>query len=213
MPRAALAYLPSPASPRPARSCPQPRRKHHNPFSRYPNVQPKPRLGVKNYAPQNAPSFTLKTHANPPRITPVADKSVVGCSVAAERGLIGPPSFTTRSGEAYFWSGLGRGGAETAAGVARRGGGTTLEMFIESRGINMPVWDAANPASIKAWQDVSRVYASSASGEVRAVVGSNLRHGNIWQSVELPALQRNPNVSRVIQVNPTTGAESVLWGR
>jgi hypothetical protein len=50
-------------------------------------VQPKPRLGVKNYAPQNAPSFTLKTHANPPRITPVADKSVVGCSVAAERGL------------------------------------------------------------------------------------------------------------------------------
>lgn len=86
-------------------------------------------------------------------------------------------------------------------------------MFIESRGINMPVWDAANPASLRAWQDVSRVYASSASGEVRAVVGSNLRPGNIWQSVELPALQRNPNVSGVIQVNPKTGAESVLWGR
>jgi hypothetical protein len=85
MPRAVLAYLPSPASPRPARSCPQPRRKHHNPFSRYPNVQPKPRLGVKNYAPQNAPGLTPKTHANPPGITPVAEEAVVGCSVAAER--------------------------------------------------------------------------------------------------------------------------------
>jgi hypothetical protein len=84
MPRAALAYLPSPASPRPARSCPQPRRKHHNPFSRYPSVQPKPRLGVKNYAPQNAPGLEPETRANPPEITPVAENAVVGCSVAAE---------------------------------------------------------------------------------------------------------------------------------
>lgn len=75
----------------------------------------------------------------------------------------------------------------------------------------MPVWDAANPASIKAWQDLSRVYASIASGEVRAVVGSNLRPGNVWQTVELPALQSNPNVTRIIQGNPTTGAETVIW--
>jgi hypothetical protein len=47
-------------------------------------VQPKPRLGVKNYAPQNAPGLTLKTHANAPGITPVAEDAVVGCSVAAE---------------------------------------------------------------------------------------------------------------------------------
>ncbi|MDO7837515.1 hypothetical protein Q4610_20965 [Sphingobium sp. HBC34] len=137
----------------------------------------------------------------------------------AERGAIvgteafGPASFTTKSGEAYFWSGLGRGGAETAAGVARNGGGTTLEMFIESRGIQMPVWDAANPSSVKAWQDVSRVYASSASGEVRAVLGSNLRPGNIWETIELPALRANPNVSRVVTVNPATRAEATLWGR
>jgi Tuberculosis necrotizing toxin len=87
MPRAALAYLPSPASPRPARPCPQPRRKHYNPFSRYPSVQPKPRLGVKNYAPQNAPGLEPETHANPPGITPVAEDAVVGCSVAAESNV------------------------------------------------------------------------------------------------------------------------------
>jgi DNase/tRNase domain of colicin-like bacteriocin len=92
MTRAALAYLPLPASPRPARSCPQPRRKHLNPFSRQPGVHGKPRQGVKNWTPQNAPGLSPKTHANPPRITPVADKSVVGCSVAAERvgATLGP---------------------------------------------------------------------------------------------------------------------------
>jgi A nuclease of the HNH/ENDO VII superfamily with conserved LHH len=85
MTRTALAYLPLTVSPRPPQVRPQPRRAYHNPFSRYPSVQPKPRLGVKNYAPQNASGLTSKTHANPLGITPVADKPVVGCSVAAER--------------------------------------------------------------------------------------------------------------------------------
>lgn len=127
--------------------------------------------------------------------------------------VFGPPSFSPGAGKSYFWSGLGPGGANTAGGVARSGGGTTLEMFIESRGIQMPVWDAANPASIKAWNDVSRVYAGGASGEVRAVLGNNLRPGNTWQTVELPALQANPNVTRIITVNPTIKAETVFWSR
>jgi RES domain-containing protein len=87
MTRVALAYLPRPASPRPARSCPQPRRKHLTPFSRHPVLRPKPRLGVKNLWPQYAPGLALETHANPPGITPVAEEAVVGCSVAAERGV------------------------------------------------------------------------------------------------------------------------------
>lgn len=154
-----------------------------------------------------------------PLTVPVATGTGVAVLGAVERGAVRagevfrPPSFSAGPGKSYFWSGLGPGGAGTAAGVARSGGGTTLEMFIESRGIKMPVWDAANPASIKAWQDVSRVYASSASGEVRAVLGNNMRPGNIWQSVELPALKANPNVTRVITVNPTTKAETVLWSR
>jgi Restriction endonuclease fold toxin 7 len=88
MPRSALAYLPIPAPRRPVELRPEPRRKHLTPFSRYPRVQPKPRLGVKNYAPQNAPGSTPKTHANPPGITPVAEDAVVGCSVAAESATV-----------------------------------------------------------------------------------------------------------------------------
>jgi hypothetical protein len=93
MSAAALKYLPIQALPRPADARPQPRRKHHNPtstrlstcFSRYPSVQTKPRQGVKNWTPQNAPGLSPKTHANPPGITLVAEQAVVGCSVAAER--------------------------------------------------------------------------------------------------------------------------------
>ncbi|MGL6349330.1 MAG: EndoU domain-containing protein [Aeromonas sp.] len=87
---AALAYLPIPASPRPAESRPRTRQARHNPFSRYPRLHPKPRQGVKNRALRYAPGLTLKTHANPPGITPIAEEAVVGCSVAAES--IGGPS-------------------------------------------------------------------------------------------------------------------------
>jgi hypothetical protein len=97
MTRSALAYLPRPASPRPADARPQPRRRHLNPFSRYPAVRPKPRLGVKNWTPQNAPGLCPKTHANAPGITPVAEEAVVGCSVAAESEILtGGMSYTGR---------------------------------------------------------------------------------------------------------------------
>lgn len=136
---------------------------------------------------------------------------LVGTVHAAEK--LGPPSLMTNSGEAYFWSGLGRGGATTATGSARAGGGTTLEMLLEARGIKMPMWDAPNPASVAAWRDASAQFARGTSGEVRAVLGDSLRPGNIWQTVEMPALQANPNVTRIIRVNPSTGAESVIWTR
>jgi len=83
---AALAYLPIPASPRPAQPRQQPRRINASPFSRQPRVHPKPRQGVKNFAPRYAPGRVFKTHANPPGIIPVAAEPAVWCSVAAERG-------------------------------------------------------------------------------------------------------------------------------
>ena len=84
MPRAALAYPPIPASPRPAQPRLRTRRKRHNPFSRQPGVHGKPRQGVKSRAPRYAPGPALKTHENPPEITPVAAEAAVGCCVAAE---------------------------------------------------------------------------------------------------------------------------------
>ncbi|WP_294989962.1 hemagglutinin repeat-containing protein [uncultured Stenotrophomonas sp.] len=119
----------------------------------------------------------------------------------------------TRRSEAYFWSGLGPGGYNVAAGVAAGKGGTTLEMLIDSRNISLPVWDSANPASIKAWQDVSAAYAQNASGTVRAVVGPNLRPGNIWENFELPALKQNMKVDKIMTVDPATGKETLIWSR
>lgn len=144
------------------------------------------------------------------RLMPVPGKVPAAIPLAP---ALGPPSLMTNSGAAYFWSGLGRGGATTAAGSARAGGGTTLEMLLKARGIKMPAWDATNPASVAAWRDASAQFARGASGDVRVVLGDSLRPGNLWQTVEMPALQANPNVSRIIRVNPSSGAESIIWSR
>lgn len=48
----------------------------------------------------------------------------------------------------------------------------------------MPDWDFNNPESMKAWDLASGFYAEQVSGEVRAVVGSDLRKGNIWENAE-----------------------------
>lgn len=118
----------------------------------------------------------------------------------------------TKPDEAFFWSGRSkdaagktRGGPEDAARIARENGGTTLETLIEERGIKMPDWDPTNPASIKAWENLSADYAAGASGKVRAVIGKDLRPGNIWETRELPALMSNPKVTRIVTIDPASG--------
>lgn len=81
------------------------------------------------------------------------------------------------------------------------------------RGIKMPAWDATNPAVVKAWQDISAEYASGVSGAVRAVIGQSLRSGNVWETAELPALMKNPNVDEIITIDPVTVAEKVIYLR
>lgn len=94
MTRAALVYLPIPASPRPAPPRPRTRRIDTSPFSRQRRLHPKPRQGVKNWTARYTPGPASKTHANPPGITQVTAQAVVGFSVAAERGALSP--FTER---------------------------------------------------------------------------------------------------------------------
>ena len=121
----------------------------------------------------------------------------------------------TKPNEAFFWSGRtnGIGGAEAAGQIAQAKGGTTLEMLIENRNIDMPAWDATDPNVVQAWKDISADYASGASGTVRAVIGENLRPGNVWETSELPALMNNPNVNQIITIDPATGAEKVIFVR
>jgi filamentous hemagglutinin len=91
--------------------------------------------------------------------------------------------------------------------------GTTLETLIEQNGIQMPAWDASNPAVVQAWQNISAQYAAGASGSVRAVIGSNLRPGNVWETAELPTLMSNPNVTQITTIDPATGASKVIFTR
>jgi hypothetical protein len=77
----------------------------------------------------------------------------------------------------------------------------------------MPAWDPSKPAVMKLWEDVSTEYALQVKGEVRAVVGRELRPGNIWETKELPALMANPNVTQITIIDPETLIETVIFTR
>lgn len=77
----------------------------------------------------------------------------------------------------------------------------------------MPERDFNNPSSMDAWDMESDAYVEQVSGEVRAVVGAELRPGNIWENVELPRLMENPNVTKITIIAPKTGIEIVVFER
>ena len=86
-------------------------------------------------------------------------------------------------------------------------------MLLDKRGVAMPPWDASNPDTVKKWQDVSENYARGCSGTVHAVVGKDLRPDNVWENKELPALKNNPAVTKIVQIDPQTRAETVIFQR
>ena len=77
----------------------------------------------------------------------------------------------------------------------------------------MPEWDFNTPSSVTAWEEASNVYVEQVSGEIRAVVGSELRPGNIWENIELPRLKVNPNVTKVTTIDPKTGIKKIIFER
>ena len=116
---------------------------------------------------------------------------------------------------AFFWPGRtdGIGGMDVAKKIAKNKGGVTLESTIDDTNIVMPEWDFNTPSSVTAWEEASNVYAEQVSGEIRAVVGSELRPGNIWENIELPRLKANPNVTKVTTIDPKTGVEKIIFER
>jgi hypothetical protein len=144
--------------------------------------------------------------------------SIASATADAEAGLSGVGGaknigVSAPSDRAYFWSGLGSGGPTVAGDVASSGRGMTLEQIAATRGIELPVWDASNPATVDAWYEASRAFADGAGGTVHVVLGDSLRPGNIWETVELPALKANDKVTKIFKINPDTGAETILFSR
>ena len=140
---------------------------------------------------------------NPTQYTPVAGQPLLTPS----------GSFATAPNSAYFWSGLGRNGDTIAANIAGQNGGITLETLMLQRGISLPSWDATNPLVVQAWRNASGTYASAASGDVRVVLGPQVRSDSVWNTIEYDALRNNPNVTRIIQVDPVTGRQTILYRR
>ena len=128
----------------------------------------------------------------------------------------------TERDTAYFWSGchkmdeLGNvvsNGDVVATDIAKSKNGVTLESTIRDREIELPAWDFDNPDSIKAWEEASSAYAEQVSGDVKAVIGENLRDGNIWENIELPRLMENPNVTSITTINSETMEENAIFNR
>lgn len=121
----------------------------------------------------------------------------------------------TEPNKAYFWSGKsnGVGGADTATSIAKKNGGVTLETTLESQGIKIPEFNINDPAAVEAWQRASTTYASQASGGVRSIVGSSINPNGIWNTFELPALMANPNVTKIILIDPKTLVETIIFTR
>ncbi|MBU8809937.1 hypothetical protein KL953_13705 [Mycolicibacterium goodii] len=127
----------------------------------------------------------------------------------------------TEADTAHYWSGrdangvgVGPDGSGIAERIADGANGTTLEMTLERNGIHpLPAWNRHDPESVRFWEDASAAYAENARGNVTAIVGSDLRPGNIWQTVEIPRLMENPNVTRIVQIDPDTGKSTELFSR
>ncbi|TDZ78254.1 hypothetical protein DE4585_04091 [Mycobacteroides salmoniphilum] len=122
---------------------------------------------------------------------------------------------------AHFWSGrdasgigVGPDGSGIAERIADGSGGGTLETTLVKNGVDpLPVWNRHDPVSVQFWEDASRAYAENTNGEVTAVIGSDLRPGNIWQNVEIPRLIENPGVAKIEQIDPDTGKSTIIFSR
>jgi len=165
----------------------------------------------------NKPPIEIAEPKNPPIELPISsnryskiDFTQTDFDVELIRGRL-----KTDPDTAFFWSGQtdSIGGMDVAKKIAKNKGGVTLESTIDDTNIVMPEWDFNAPSSVTAWEEASNVYAEQVSGEIRAVVGSELRPGNIWENIELPRLKANPNVTKITTIDPKTGVEKIIFER
>lgn len=121
----------------------------------------------------------------------------------------------TQVDKAFFWSGKtnGYGGAERALEIAQSHQGITLEGLLELHNIKLPEYDFFDESIKEIWKQVSEELAKRASGKVRVVLGQNINPQGVWNTIELPALIDNQNVTEIIAIDPETLIETVIFTR
>jgi hypothetical protein len=188
--------------------------------------EPPQSLGPGGHPPQPphdaAPSRPGDEHvAHPAQDS--GDNGHPGSNSVGPYQLPDPKLVTPPPDGAFFWSGRtsdgigigpqSAGGNGSADLFAASHGGTTLEGLLERNGVKPPLFDFTDAASQEWWSKVSGMYAENVRGEVHAVVGSNLRPGSVWETVELPRLIDNPNVTKIVVIDPETGLEKTIYQR
>lgn len=128
----------------------------------------------------------------------------------------------TKRDKAIFFTGctkynrkgrLVRTSSQTANRYARLHAASTMESRLKKNKVNIPEWDFDERESISKWEQASRAYAAQASGRVRVIVGSNMRANNIFETIELPTLKNNPEVTSVVLINSETGKKTIVYER
>jgi len=139
----------------------------------------------------------------------IADKTVVK---TADEIFV---ALKTEKNTAFFYSGTtdGIGGIDKALEIAKSKGGTTIDEVLTTQNITLPKFNPTDASISEIWEQTSKAYAKNASGEVKAVIGQTLRDNNVWENIELPALISNPNVTKIIKIDPKTLVETIIHSK
>lgn len=143
--------------------------------------------------------------------------------VLAEVRAMRAGDYSSVKDTAFFWSGRTKvgpdkyrnAGPDEAAVIAKSHNGTTLEILMDSRGIPQAKWsDEAWPEIQRqvndAWDQVSLAYARGASGEVKVVLGQDVREQSVWLRHECKELLKNPRVTKITAIDLTTRKPRVI---
>ncbi|GIF04268.1 WXG100-like domain-containing protein [Actinoplanes siamensis] len=142
----------------------------------------------------------------------LAEKTVDGSRRTAFRGLMHEvENADVRSpvNGATFYSGEQPGGEKMRSFAEKQVDGvtsTTLEMTPGGRRFDdMRLFEAGSPVARNQaygiWQRLSERYAQNATGEATAWT-HNAWSRSVWNTAEKPALQANPNITRIIENDP-----------
>jgi hypothetical protein len=137
-------------------------------------------------------------------------KQAVGIALKLKKNLRPAPH------QAVFWSGTKSSkhgpvsvGADAQHFAHAHGKEVLNNESLKKHGINIPS-RKDSPYSTRLWKIASKVYAQRASGDVHAILGSARRPGNVYDTIEKPALLKNKKVTKLTEHNAETGKTTIV---